>query len=85
MGIMKPAFNQTDLQSSWTKFQVPVWNGSYLHWGGGMAPCSSVLLQAGFTVQKSQTEKCSAIQALPHQSPPPKEMYVKSKLNNPAF
>jgi len=52
---------------------------------GGMAPCSSVLLQAGFTVLKSQTEKFGAIQALPHQPPPTKEMDVKSKLNNPAF
>ena len=49
---------------------------------GGISPLV-VLLQAGFTAPKSQTENFWAIQALSHPLPS-EEKYVKSKLNDHA-
>ena len=74
MGITEPTFNQNPLQSSGTKYQVPVCNGSSLHWGGA---CSSVT--GRFHCTKVSNRKVQGYPGTPSPAPLPPEK--KSMLN----
>jgi hypothetical protein len=75
MGIMEPAFNQKLLESSGTKFQAPVSNGSYLHWAGGNGPLQFCYRQVSLYQSLKQKSSGLSRHSLISLPPPPRGTY----------